>query len=348
MNLNKALKLIPKTDLHCHLDGSLRPETILDIACKENIPISKKELANFQEEIKVIGKCTSLKEYLDKFNLPIQIMQKEEHIYRVTLELLEDALKQNIKYIEIRFAPFNHLKNTLTLDQVINTVITAMNYGRTHLDIMSNLILCILRQEPVEKGIELVNTAKKYVGKGVVAIDLAGNESDFPPEIHKEAFKLAREYGLHRTVHAGETGLSQNIIKSINILGAERIGHGTYAYKDREIVKYLKENKIPLEVCITSNINTSAVTSYQEHPIKKYLDEDLIITVNTDNTTVSNTTLTEEFNYLIKYQNFNFDNIKKVIKNGIESSFASKEDINKLRGQYLSALNVIELTNPIL
>ncbi|BAH05800.1 adenosine deaminase [Clostridium kluyveri] len=348
MNLNKILKLIPKTDLHCHLDGSLRPETILDIAYKENIPLPNKELANFQEEIKVIGKCTSLKEYLNKFNLPIQIMQKEEHIYRVTLELLEDALKQNIKYIEIRFAPFNHLKDGLTLDQVINTVLTAMNYGRTHLNIMSNLILCILRQEPVEKGIELVNTAKKYVGKGVVAVDLAGNESDFPPEIHEEAFTLARKYGLHRTVHAGETGLPENIIKSINILGAERIGHGTYAYKDKEIITCLKENRIPLEVCITSNVNTSAVTSYQEHPIKKYLDEDLIITVNTDNTTVSNTNLIEEFNYLIKYQSFRFDDIKKVIKNGIESSFASKEDINKLYEEYLSAINVIELTNPIL
>lgn len=348
MNPDKILKLIPKTDLHCHLDGSLRPETILDIVRKENIPIPTREISDFEKEIKVIGKCPSLKEYLNKFNLPIQVMQKEEHIYRATLELLEDASKQNIKYIEIRFAPFNHLKNGLTLDQVINSVITAIDYGRYHLNIMSNLILCILRQEPVEKGIELVKTAQKYIGKGVVAMDLAGNESDFPPEIHEKAFKLAKEYGLHCTIHAGETGSPENIIKSINILGAERIGHGTYAYKDKKVMNYLKENAIPLEVCITSNINTSAVKSYLEHPVKKYLDEDLIITINTDNTTVSNTNLIKEFSYLIKYQNFNFDDIKKVIRNGITSSFASKEDINKLYKEYLSTINIIELATPII
>lgn len=344
MNFDKILELIPKTDLHCHLDGSLRPETILEIMYKENIPLQNRELYNFQKEVKVLGKCTSLKEYLNKFNLPIQVMQKKEYIYRVTVELLEDALKQNIKYMEIRFAPFNHLKGGLTLEQVIDTVLSAIDYGRNTLHIMSNLILCILRQDPVEKGIEIVNTAKKYTNKGVVAIDLAGNELDFPPEIHKEAFNLAKEYGIHRTVHAGETGIAENIMKSLNTLSAERIGHGTYAYKDEKILNYLKENRIPLEVCITSNVNTSAVDSYEEHPIKKYLDKGLIITVNTDNTTVSNTNIIQELQYLIKYQNFDFNDICKVVKNGIESSFASKDDTNKLYSEYCSFINSIKDT----
>ncbi|MEY8000958.1 adenosine deaminase [Clostridium sp. Mt-5] len=339
MNLDEIIKLIPKTDLHCHLDGSLRPETILDIASRENIPVLSNNLNTFEKQVKVFGKCSSLKDYLDKFNLPIKIMQSEKNIYRVTTELLEDASQKNIKYIEIRFAPFNHLNDKLNPEQVVETVISAMKYNRNNLGIKSNLILCILRQEPVKYGIALVNLAKKFFGRGVVAIDLAGNESDFPPEIHRESFKLAKEYGIHRTVHAGETGISQNIIKSIKTLYAERIGHGTYAYKDNKIVEYMKENKIPLEVCMTSNVNTSAVNCYNEHPVKKYLDEGLVITVNTDNTTVSNTDIIQEFEYLVKYQNFSFGDIKKVIENGIDYSFASEEDKNDLRNEYNSFIN---------
>lgn len=339
MNLNKIIKLIPKTDLHCHLDGSIRPETILDIAKKEHISTINSDLNNFQKEVMISGKCNSLKEYLNKFYLPIKIMQKKDYLYRVTLELLEDALKENVKYIEIRFAPLNHLDGGLTLDEVIETVLSAMNYGRTNLNIMSNLILCALRHESIEKTTRLVNLAKKYAGKGVVAIDLAGNEADFPPELHKKAFDLAKNYGIHRTVHAGETGIVENIMKSIKLLHAERIGHGTYAYKDKNTIKYLQKNKIPLEMCITSNVNTSAVNSYKEHPIKKYLDYGLAVTVNTDNTTVSNTTITKEFEYLVKYQNFDLEDIKKVIENGINFSFANPEDKLKFHVEYASFIN---------
>ncbi|MCI1995371.1 MAG: adenosine deaminase [Clostridium luticellarii] len=342
MNIDEIFKLIPKVDLHCHLDGSLRPKTILDIAQREKIPISDNDLDNFEEKVKVLGNCKSLKEYLNKFTLPIKIMQKEEYIYRVTTELLEDSCKKNIRYIEIRFAPLNHLENGLKPEQVIKTVLSAMDYGRKNLGIMSNLILCILRQEPAEYGIELIKKARKFLDKGVVAIDLAGNESDFPPEIHREAFKLAKEYGFHRTVHAGETGIPENIMKSIKMLYAERIGHGTYAYKDKQITKYLKETKIPLEVCITSNINTSAVSSYKEHPIKRYLDEGIVVTVNTDNTTVSNTDIIQEFKYLVEYQHFNLNDIKKVIKNGIVYSFASKTDKTNLLTEYNSFINNIK------
>ena len=342
MNLNKLIKLIPKTDLHCHLDGSIRPKTIFDIAKKEHIPTINDDLNNFQKEIKVLGKCNSLKEYLNKFYLPIKIMQKKEYIYRVTLELLEDALKENIKYIEIRFAPLNHLDGGLTLDEVIETVLSAMNYGRTNLNVMSNLIICALRHEPVEKAVKLINSAKKYADKGVVALDLAGNEADFPPEIHKKSFDLAKDYNIHRTVHAGETGIVENIMKSIKLLHAERIGHGTYAYKDKNTLESLAKNKIPLEMCITSNVNTSAVNSYEEHPIKKYLDYGLAVTVNTDNTTVSNTTITKELEYLVKYQNFDLEDIKKVTENGINFSFASAEDKLKLHAEYSSFINNLD------
>ncbi|AKN29549.1 adenosine deaminase [Clostridium carboxidivorans P7] len=341
MDYNKIIKNLPKVDLHCHLDGSLRPQTIIDIAVKENIDIPTKELKEFEKYVKVFGECDSLKDYLDKFELPIKVMQNKKNIYRITSELLEDVSKDNVKYIEIRFAPFNHIQKGLKAEDVIEAAIEAMKDGRKKYGVMSNLILCAMRHESVESSKRLVEIGKKYLGKGVAAVDLAGNEHDFPPEIHKEAFDLAQKYGFHCTIHAGETGIEQNIIKSIEMLHAERIGHGVYAFKDEKVVKYLKDRQIPLEMCITSNIDTKAVKDYEFHPIKKYLDEGLVVTVNTDNMTVSNVSLNDEFNHLVKEQNFTLEDIKKVVKNGIEASFASEDDKDILRKQYEKALEIL-------
>lgn len=333
MNLDKLLLDIPKTDLHCHLDGSIRPSTMIDIAEKDNIKLPTYDMHKLTSYTGVCGKCSSLKEYLDKFDIPIKVMQSYENIYRTTLELLEDSEKLNIKYIEIRFAPFNHTRN-LSAHDVIKAALEAMQYGFKKYGILSALILCAMRHEPPEESIRLVNIAKDFAGMGVAAIDLAGNEEDFPPEIHRKAFEMARYYGLHRTVHAGETGKPENIIKSIQLLDAERIGHGIFAFKDSSVVEYLKNHNIPLEMCITSNVNTSAVSSYESHPIKTYLDNGLFVTVNTDNTTVSNTNIIDEFKFLVKYQNFTVADIKKTIKNGITASFMNQNDKEKLQMQF--------------
>ncbi|WP_416176588.1 adenosine deaminase [Clostridium sp.] len=340
MNLDELLKTIPKTDLHCHLDGSIRPETMIDIALKDSISLPTYEIDKFNDYVKVYGKCPSLKEYLNKFDIPIKVMQSYNNIYRVTYELLEDAAKQNIRYIEIRFAPFNHIENLCPKD-VINAALDAMKDGNRDFKIMSNLILCIMRHELPENGEKLVNIAKDFAGSGVAAIDLAGNEEDFPPEIHKKAFKMAEYYGLHRTVHSGETGNAENITKSINLLHAERIGHGIYAFKDSTVISLLKGTKTPLEMCITSNVNTSAVSSYKSHPIKSYLENNINVTVNTDNTTVSNTDIIKEFKYLVKYQNFSLKDIEKVIENGILASFLEKEKKEKLHSEFLKSIKNI-------
>lgn len=338
MELIKVVKEFPKTELHCHLDGSIRIETIHDIAIKEDIELPTKELSELEKHVKILGECNSLKEYLDKFDLPIKVMQSYKNIYRVTCEVLEDASRQNIRYIEIRFAPFFHTRQGMAVEEIIEAVLDGMKDSRKRYGVMSKLIVCAMRHEGVESSKLLVEKSRKYLKKGLIAIDLAGNEDDFPPEIHKEAFDLAKKYGFHCTVHAGETGKYENIIKSIEFLHAERIGHGVYAFKDEKTVKYLKDKRIPLEVCITSNVNTKAVKSYALHPVKRYLDEGLVVTVNTDNITVSNVSIVDEYNYLIKEQGFELKDILKVIKNGIEVSFASEEEKDILRKEYEEAL----------
>lgn len=330
MDIREQIKNIPKAELHCHLDGSLRPETVLDLCLKENIEIPYKSSEEFKESLKISKECSSLKEYLEKFYFPIKVMQSKKNIYRVTMELLEDAKKDGIAYIEIRFAPFQHLEKGLNPNDVVEAALEAMKDGENKLGIRSNLILCSLRHEPCSSSINLVNLSKHYIDKGVCAVDLAGNESDFPPELHKKAFDLAYNSGLKITIHAGETGIAKNILTSIKLLHADRIGHGTFAYKDKETLDYLIEHQIPLEICPKSNLDTKAVKSYAEHPIKKYFEAGVKVTLNTDNRTVSNVSLIDEYINIMNNFSFTMSDIKKIIQNGITSSFTDDDFKNSL------------------
>jgi adenosine deaminase len=322
LDIREIIKSIPKAEIHCHIDGSIRQGTIRSLAEESGICIPS------ETSFKVSGKCGSLNEYLDKFYFPIRVMQTSENIKRIVLELLEDAKKDGIQYIEMRFAPMHHTNLNLSPDEAVQAVLEAMKAGKSKFNIFSGLILCCMRNEPARKSIEVIKLAEKYKKEGVVAVDLAGNESDFPPELHKKAFDMAYDFGLKITVHAGETGICENILESIRLLHADRIGHGVYAYKDRYTMDYLIQNQIPLEMCPMSNLNTGIVNSYEEHPIKRYFDEGVNITLNTDNRTVSDVTLTDEYVSLITKQLFTLDEVVRVIKNGIRSSFAP-EDVKK-------------------
>lgn len=330
MDLREKIKNIPKAELHCHIDGSLRPSTIIELLRKNNLLLPTSNLDSMEDNFKINGNCNSLKEYLDKFDFPIKVMQKKEDLYRVTFELIEDAQKDGIRYIELRFAPYFHTAEGLKVEEVVETVLSAMKAAEKKYDIYSGLILCIMRHEPISKAIDVVNLAKRYMKNGVVAVDLAGNESDFPPEIHKAAFDIAYANGLNITIHAGETGICENIMKSISILHATRIGHGVFAYKDSKTLDYLVKNQITLEMCPKSNVDTKAVASYKNHPIKRYLESGLRITLNTDNRTVSNLNLVDEYMNLVNILGFTEAQIVQVIKNGILSSFCSEDLRNKL------------------
>lgn len=325
MDILDFIQKMPKVELHCHLDGSVRPSTILEILQEQYNEFQGENLRDFEKLVKVEDRCESLNEYLEKFKYPIKVMQKKENIYRITLELLEDCKKQGVKYIEIRFAPYLHLEEGLSITDVIDTVLEAMKHGEEKFSVMSNLIVCAMRHENIEKNIDLVEKVKKYKDKGVVAIDLAGDEADFPPELHKDVFDLAKKYGFHITIHAGETGIEQNIIKSIELLHAERIGHGVSAYKDPKVVQYLIDKKVPLEMCITSNYNTMAVQNKKDHPIKQYLQQGVRVTVNTDNETVSNVDLNDEFLFMSECMEISKEQIRSITLDSIKGSFATED-----------------------
>lgn len=323
MSMQEIIKILPKVHLHCHLDGSVRPETLMEIALKENIPLPAYGLKELEKHIQVEDKCTSLKEYLEKFVYPISVMQKKEYLRRIAFEFVEDCSIENIRYVEIRFAPYLHTSQGLSEEDVIEAVLEGAKEGKERFGIHSNIIISFLRHETIDKNLHQLQAAAKYLGKGVVAVDLAGNEEDYPPELFIELFNKAKKMGFHITIHAGETGIAKNIEKSIRLLHAERIGHGVSAIKDSDIMRLLKEKNIPLEVCITSNYNTDIIENIGDHPVKQFYDRDIKVTVNTDNNTVSNVTLTYELFLLNQVFKFTIEDIISITENSIEASFGN-------------------------
>ncbi|WP_238882402.1 adenosine deaminase [Clostridium sp. YIM B02551] len=332
MNVIEDIKRIPKIELHLHLDGSTRKETIWELlnALGENPFSSYEELNNI---LSIDGKCESLKEYLEAFYFPIKVMQTKEALTRVSEELVEDLAKEGVIYSEIRFAPYFHQEKGLSIEEVIEAVLKGLSKGERKYKVKSRLIICAMRGFPIEKNIDLVKRAAAFLNKGVVALDLAGNEHDFPPEESKEVFKLAKDLGFHLTVHAGETGKEENIEKAINILGAERIGHGVFAYKNPNILKLIKEKGVFLEMCPTSNLNTNAIKSLLEHPIKTYYGNGLKVTLNTDNRTVSNVSLSIEINNIIDKLGLSFEDFEIITYYAVEAAFCSIEDKEWLKNK---------------
>lgn len=315
---------LPKIELHCHLDGSVRVSTIIDIAKKENI-----EIPSFKEEIvkkfiEVPKDCTSLNEYLKKFELPNKIMQSSYSLERIAFELLEDAANENIKYIEIRFAPQLHTKGGLSFDQVIKSVLKGVKKAEDIYDIRGNLILGCMRNMSIESGLEVVKEGSKFLNNGVVAIDLCGPEYEGFAYEYKEITDLAKELGYEITIHAGEAASAQNVIDAINILGATRIGHGVRIKDMKEAYDLVKEKKITLEMCPTSNIQTKAIDDFYNYPFYDFYKDNIKVCINTDNRTVSNINLTNEISLISNEFKISLDDYNKIYKNSIEASFADK------------------------
>ncbi|HAK43512.1 MAG TPA: adenosine deaminase [Clostridium sp.] len=318
-------ELLPKIELHCHLDGSVRPETILDIATKENIEIPTYDLNQLRGLLEAPLECKSLVEYLDRFNLPIKIMQSKESLRRITYELLEDAAKENVKYIEIRYAPVLHTENGLTIEQVIESVIDGIKQGEKDFNIKANLILSCLRHRGADSAATVVEAGKKFLDKGVVAVDLAGAENEGFAKEFVDVISIAREYGYRVTIHAGETGIGLNVVDAIKLLHAERIGHGV-AIKDlKEAYDLVKENNVTLEMCPTSNMQTKAVKSYEEHPLFKFYKDGIRVSFNTDNRTVSATNITGECKSIDKVVNMTHEDYKKIYNDSVDATFATEE-----------------------
>lgn len=319
--MHNFLTQLPKAELHNHLDGSLRIESIIAFAKKNNIKLPTFTPSELASLLVNDENCQSLKEYFIPFEISLSVLQSEEALSQSTFELLEDVHKENVKYLEIRFSPMLHTAKGLSLKKVMEAVLSGKKQAEKAFGIKSGIIVCGLRQNSPMQNLELAKLAVEYKEKGVVAFDLAGEELGRPALDHIKAFDFAFKHNLSRTVHAGEADGAHSIYDAIHGLKAQRIGHGTHLFQDPELLNHIRDKQIPLEVCLSSNLQTKAVDSLAKHPIKDYIKQDIRITLNTDSYLISGTSLTKEFEIAIKQYNFNKKEIAQLSLNAFESSF---------------------------
>ena len=322
---------LPKIELHCHLDGSVRVDTIIDIAKKEGIKLDSYKRCDIEKLVQVPNDCTSLNEYLKRFDLPNKVMQSSENIKRITFELLEDAQKENIKYIEIRFAPLLHLQKGLSIEEVIQSAIDGINQAQRIYDIKGNIILSCMRNMSEDDAILLIEKGRKFLNKGVVAIDLAGPEEEGFANKYKRPIELARSYGYNITIHAGEAASAQNVIDAINILKAQRIGHGVRIKDMKDAYDLVKKTGVVLEMCPTSNIQTKAIECLNKYPLYDFYKDGIKLSINTDNRTVSNIDLSNEIKVISDEFNMSKEKYKDIYLNTIDAIFADESTKKWLR-----------------
>lgn len=314
---------IPKVELHVHLDGSVRIETLAELAGISLEEAQKKAIASYQ--------CDSLTDYLTHFDLPCSVMQTRENLKRIARELGEDLKKDNVIYAEVRFYPLAHTQFGLSSEEVVKSVLE----GLEEVDIPIQLILCMMRHESIEVNAEVISLAKKFLGNGVAAIDLAGDESKYPTNSFLPLFTLAKEFNIPFTIHAGESA-SYESIKSAIDMGATRIGHGIHAIESEEIMNLLKEKQILLEMCPTSNIQTKAIHNINDYPLWNFYQKGIPVSINTDNRTVSFTNLEKEYQLLGKTFPIALEDFCIMNEMAINASFApQKEKLLKQIRKYL-------------
>ena len=292
--MDKNIQDMPKVVLHLHLDGSLRPESVQRWLQKQGITKSLEEVT---QNLRVDKDCKDLNQYLQKFDLPAQVLQEPENIEEATYELFEDLSKQNVVYAEVRFAPTKHMENGLSCNEVVAAAIRGMERAKVKYGIDGSLILCCIRG----------------------AVDLAGAEALFPTKDYKHIFEIAKKEGIPYTIHAGEADGPESI-KSALEFEAKRIGHGVRSIEDKDLMDILRIMEIPLEVCPISNIQTQAVKG--KHPLEELYRRGLFITINTDNNTVSDTNILEEYEWVLANTSLTCDDLLQMNKNAARFIFA--------------------------
>ena len=309
-------------ELQLHLDGSLRPETVWELAKEQGVELPVGTLEEVRQQMKVPEDCQTLEEYLKRFDLPLLVLQEENALERVTFELTEDLAKAGLDYAEIRFAPQLSLQKGLTQDQVVQAAIRGAERGmKAYPGIRVGLILCCMRGDQNEAlNLETVEMVKKYLGRVVCAVDIAGAEGLFDTRLFKPVFDKVNEYGLPMTIHAGEAAGPDSIRTALSY-GTRRIGHGVAAAQDEALIKELVRDGITLEVCVTSNFHTKVMNRLEDHPIRKLFDAGVRVTINSDNMTASDTNLAKEIQVLKDVLGFTEEEIETMEQYGWEARF---------------------------
>ena len=277
----------PKIDLHCHLDGSMALNSMSEILGREVC----------EEEVRVSDSCSSLAEYLQKFDLPISCIRTEAGLKKSAKDFLLGLQKDHMKYVEVRFAPFFSCGEGLSYQQVMESVLDGLKEASAECGILYQVIACNMRHLDEETNLHMMKECREFLGEGLCAIDLAGDEAGFPNTQFRNLFEEARKLDYPCTIHAGECGSVQSILDAVD-MGAKRIGHGIAMMGNPDVQKILAKKRIGVEMCPISNYQTKALKPGSIYPIREFAKNGVLATINTDNRTVSNTSITREMEFL--------------------------------------------------
>ncbi|MCI8583231.1 MAG: adenosine deaminase [Dorea sp.] len=322
MKLDELIRL-PKIEQHCHLDGSLSRTFVQEKLGRE---VSESEL-------EVAADCTSLNEYLDKFVLPCSCIEDADGLRRAGYDFISQMKKENVVYTEVRFAPLNPAHESMKLDRVFDSLLEGLEKGKQEFGVEYNVIVCAMRHHSEETNRNMFRAARGFLGAGVCAGDLAGAEALYPMSEFKNLFEEVRKLGLPFTIHAGECGNAANIADAIHV-GAGRIGHGIAMGGNPGLQALCREKKIGIEMCPISNLQTRAVESASEYPLREFLNARLAVTINTDNRTVSNTSLSKELEFVQRVYGITDEEIILMMRNAVDTLFADDGVKNRLLRLY--------------
>lgn len=323
-------KSIPLTDIHRHLDGNIRPATILELGQKHNLQLPANSLEELIPHVRVISQEPDLISFLSKLDWGVKVLSDYDACRRIAYENVEDAMNARIDYTELRFSPwYMAMTHDLNPEGVVEAVIDGVTAGSRDFGVKTNLIGILSRtfgQEACQKELDACLAFKDKL----VAIDLAGDELGKPGELFVDHFRQVRDAGLHITVHAGEAAGPESMWQAIKDLGATRIGHGVKAIYDPKLMDYLAEHKIGIESCLTSNIQTNTFPSIESHPLKQFLDHGVLATINTDDPAVEGIELPHEYEIAAPAAGLTKADIRQAQENGLTIAFLSDDEKESL------------------
>lgn len=326
----EIVQRMPKADLHCHLDGSLRPSTLLELSVERGLSLPASTAAALGDWMRV-DDARNLEDYLARFDVTLAAMQDAVSLERIAHEFVVDAALDGVRYVEARFCPALNVRGGLSLDDVMQAVLRGLARGEQATGTLARVIVCALRSFPWPHAMEMAELAVAYKGKGVVAFDLAGGEFGHPASAHALAFDYARKHDLAVTVHAGEGDGPTSIREAVHRCAADRIGHGTRLREDPALEAYVIDHRITLEVCPTSNVQTRVVPTFADHPLARYVIMGAVVTINTDNRLMSGVSLTDEYVRCAQHLNFDIDTLAMLAITSFDSAFLPHIEREALR-----------------
>jgi adenosine deaminase len=335
--LRRLLHALPKVDLHRHLEGSLRLETLAEIAQEHGIDLPSYNIEQLRPYVQFTDEEPGFQRFLEKFKLLRRFYTTREAVKRVAYEAVVDAASDNVKYLELRFSPsaLAHAQS-FPLHEVTEWVIEAVQQAQLETGVMARLLCAVVRHDSFELAREVIDVAIAYRHQGIVGVDLTGDEILYPATPFAPLFKRAAEHGLGITIHAGEAGSAANVREAVEVMHAQRIGHGIRSIEDSNVVRLLRQHDVTLEICPTSNLQTGVVDNFGLHPLRDLYVLGVNVTINTDDPSVSDTSLTDEYMVAMMGLGVSLRDLRMCTRNSIRAAFLPPETKQELADLILS------------